>query len=842
MKLEIKTFFTARIITIMAVIGAINSFVIIGYYGELETIDIIILVIEISIGSIIATVIFKISKLSEIEMQEIVDETLHKVKSLIGTDEKRTEFVIKKLYKQLIEMKANIDEIETLTKQHNNRVIDEQSRLKLNSNYKNMTNFQMNDNDNMILNAELDDENIQKLSNVYLLAGRYSDRSDKNPADISVAKQIIDMINPLIEILNKKLQDSKKKNLLPTNKPQLSKSKSTVKLKFDKSQITSSIDRTLYPPNSIIYARANLKEIIKNAHINFELLTSKQIVIDSSSIDPTKYDDLKLKESNIFQVMFQMKGQKWKVGETYYMRSSHNGFYHEKSFMIDERTPIILSDKPVYVMGTDVLITIIDLDADRDSNRVEYIGDRKDSMLVIESPYMKIDGYRLKETGKSTGIFQGKIRILERESDSVSIPKKDDERPITNTQRFKIEDGFISGSFGDRLIARYTNKTSTIEHDFFISDSRTEIELDKNVYSWTDKVYITVIDPGLIGNIDSIERKDKSNYCVITASTSQGILNKYKLVETEKDSGIFAGEIILTGFPDHNIKHGEAVKGETYGTGPTDGKIGCLNKDTLTVTLVTPTKIISNDASIMWNIGDIDWHKPSYSVYEKGTIRIIDPDMNLDPEMNDEFEIRVWSDADPKGIVINVREIGKSTGIFTGDVKFSTNKPSSTPTLRVSEGDHITAEYIDQTLPDPYSKNDSVIIGSTSIIDTRSHLPKQFERLSVVNPRILDHNENMVKKSHINQVIKIVVDLTNTLDMVQKFMYIAQIFNTDTQEERLLPATYVTLSPYQSRTVSIPWKPTNIGTYDVSIFVWKSLDNPIALSPKLELKITIENT
>ena len=77
--------------------------------------------------------------------------------------------------------------------------------------------------------------------------------------------------------------------------------------------------------------------------------------------------------------------------------------------------------------------------------------------------------------------------------------------------------------------------------------------------------------------------------------------------------------------------------------------------------------------------------------------------MNWDPENVDNFEVDVWSSSDQGGISIIISETNEATGIFEGTVSFTADDESSGHRLRVAEGDTITAEYEDNTLPDPYT-------------------------------------------------------------------------------------------------------------------------------------------
>jgi hypothetical protein len=55
-----------------------------------------------------------------------------------------------------------------------------------------------------------------------------------------------------------------------------------------------------------------------------------------------------------------------------------------------------------------------------------------------------------------------------------------------------------------------------------------------------------------------------------------------------------------------------------------------------------------------------------------------------------------------------VTETNEATGIFEGTVSFTADDESSGHRLRVAEGDTITAEYEDNTLPDPYTRSDDL--------------------------------------------------------------------------------------------------------------------------------------
>ena len=196
-----------------------------------------------------------------------------------------------------------------------------------------------------------------------------------------------------------------------------------------------------------------------------------------------------------------------------------------------------------------------------------------------------------------------------------------------------------------------------------------------------------------------------------------GKIENYELVETGTDTGIFTGEFRLTGFPYERCPVDMKNNfGKILGKGPRDGCIGVNSDDGITVEFETKTETIVASALVRWNIGEVQWKQPTYSIGDTGSFFVIDPDMNLDPNHVDIFKVRVWSDSDPVGAEIYVVETGIETGIFFGDIQFGTKTKEGT-SIKVSPGDSVVIEYIDYTLPDPYKKGDSLTIrASTNII------------------------------------------------------------------------------------------------------------------------------
>jgi len=131
----------------------------------------------------------------------------------------------------------------------------------------------------------------------------------------------------------------------------------------------------------------------------------------------------------------------------------------------------------------------------------------------------------------------------------------------------------------------------------------------------------------------------------------------------------------------------------------------------------------SNSNQNNWNIGDVLWLESNYFVDDVGIVRIMDSDMNSNPESIDKFTVDVWSDSDAYGLSITVTETSNTSGIFEGIVLFTTTGESYGNQLKVLGGDLVSIEYEDNTLPAPYSADDVLSITTASLINSKINDP-----------------------------------------------------------------------------------------------------------------------
>ena len=379
---------------------------------------------------------------------------------------------------------------------------------------------------------------------------------------------------------------------------------------------------------------------------------------------------------------------------------------------------------------------------------------------------------------------------------------------------------------------------------FSTSDSSTPIHFNKKIFSWTDRVYITIYapdfnsDPNLSDEI-GVTIDDK-----ITISTS-GHTIPYHLVETGPNTGIFSGYVTLTGDP--SLKGSTGVDGQgtnptgTESTcnptcGPTNGFLPSEGDDGITVSFeYNRNQFVTGSAPIHWNVGRVEWLQPNYPVNGQGIVQITDPDMSLNPDTINKFDINVWSDSDSGGIKLTMTETGQNTGIFQGTVYMTTDLRSSGNRLHITPGDTVTAEYTDTTLPLPHPPSDQVRLTATTIVGTP--LPP-LEQAPVSNARILDSTGKSLDRVSVNQQIQIVSDVTNQEKNEQPFAYLVQIQDSNGITVSLTWITGI-MVPKQTLNLGQSWLPITPGIYTAQIFVWESITNPNALSPPLSLQIQV---
>ena len=363
------------------------------------------------------------------------------------------------------------------------------------------------------------------------------------------------------------------------------------------------------------------------------------------------------------------------------------------------------------------------------------------------------------------------------------------------------------------------------------------IYTDKPEYSWTDKIIISINAPSWNSNSNQIDSIGESTSHPIKISSGENFLKPYRLTETSSGSGIFSGEIILTGFL-HDVD-GDGISDtnpKTSGSGPTNGFLQVENDDSITISFEFADGIVLTESiPITWNMGVIQFSKDIFLTSDSVEIRVIDQDMNLNPEAIDTITIDVFSDSDNGGIQVVATETSERSGDFLANISLSTNT-SSGNRLYAVPGDSIFAKYDDHTLPKPFSKSDEISIETSATVD---YSVSSINRIHVSPISFSDSFGNTLDSLISEMQIQVVGKIENQLNYDQEFIYFFQIKNSDNS---VISLSWIQgkLSPNQLLDISQSWIPEKSENYVLETYVWNSLNDSIPLSPPLITSIIVD--
>jgi hypothetical protein len=364
------------------------------------------------------------------------------------------------------------------------------------------------------------------------------------------------------------------------------------------------------------------------------------------------------------------------------------------------------------------------------------------------------------------------------------------------------------------------------------------IYTDKQVYSWTDKIHITIVAPSWNENKYAIDSIGDERGHSVKISTPGHFLEPYKLTETSQNSGIFAGEVTLTGFShDTNGDGVPDTNPQTTGSGPTNGLLAANRDDGITISFeFADGVVLTKSAKIRWNLAEIYFSDTSYLPAEPVTIQLKDPDANLNPESPDTITIDVSSDSDSAGISVVATETNDDSGIFEAMVFLTQSDKSSGNRLYAIPDDIVYATYQDRTLPLPHSISDVMDITAKSVIE--SNIP-DVQKVSVSDIRITDSSGKLITEIKTNQQIQIISNIRNNQNFVQAFTYIIQISDSSGS---IVSLSWIVgqMAESQNLDLSQSWMPLKSDNYKIETFVWRSLNDARTLAQSHTESVHVE--
>ncbi|HEX9712695.1 MAG TPA: S-layer homology domain-containing protein, partial [Actinomycetota bacterium] len=307
----------------------------------------------------------------------------------------------------------------------------------------------------------------------------------------------------------------------------------------------------------------------------------------------------------------------------------------------------------------------------------------------------------LTETGDDTGTFAGSANFTTDASSGTTLQ--------------------VAG--GDALTLTY-QETETFEGpaadrtDAATMTTNATAALDATTYQLDDTATLTVTDPDLntsAGSPQSVE--------VNLASGTDTTGVTVTLTETGDDTGIFTGTATFAT---------DASSGTTLQVDEGDG---IMLTYTETTTFEGPSTGRTDVASFPHD-GDVAFDAAVYSLADTATITATDLDLNTDPDSAQTMDVDLASDTDPTGVTVTLSETGNDTGVFTGAATFTTD-PSSGTTLRIAQGDAITASYTDAAPfeePAVHTASARAATNGTAALDAGRYALDETATITVTDP------------------------------------------------------------------------------------------------------------
>lgn len=371
-------------------------------------------------------------------------------------------------------------------------------------------------------------------------------------------------------------------------------------------RLTIALDRDTYPPGAAIHitltAAGRLpgrKIIVTILDMDLNAVARKTVVAPGHSRSPIallrarlgprgSQDDPASQGGGcrVAATVVDMRPKGASEGGQYIVRAACGGLISETTFDVVSTPPEVQTDKSEFLMGGDMIVTVIDPAANKDGTKRDIAGASDQSRLVIDSPHGQIDGYKLVETGNSTGVFQGLVRIIGVRNDGSIRGTEIDGANIDKTQGKGNEDGAIVCGPGQAIHIRYTNEIGSVATTVFGMGVNPVIELDKKQYACFDRVDICVIAPHIAGEEEAPPViGDSRQDCWVSISSAKASIEGYRLIESGPESGIFTGTVSLTGLASmEGDRSPKGIRcGETGGAGPNRGRLACGSNDTVTV-------------------------------------------------------------------------------------------------------------------------------------------------------------------------------------------------------------------------------------------------------------------
>jgi len=371
------------------------------------------------------------------------------------------------------------------------------------------------------------------------------------------------------------------------------------------------------------------------------------------------------------------------------------------------------------------------------------------------------------------------------------------------------------------------------------------IKFDKSGYGPLDLVYIEIIyspantDPEVQDKLEArIFTSSGKSQPLVLYETKPGFIFGFYQYQYHTNTGIFYSYIQLRLEPPQ-----------------WEGVLQVQKDDDLIAEFKTKDNMtFTKKADINFNLGQVRFNKDFFIFTERMEIIVWDIDRNSKPNTIEALPVLVWSTTERyelqgDGIWVTLRETNANSGEFRAFVTLTRNEPSSGTRLRVSDGDTVTARYMDNTLlptgelsPKGFETFMVREVFASALIGGPCGLCPPLERAFMEEPQIFNLAHKVpisVTQLNTGDTAIIRTEITNPLNMNNQFAYIMQVKNSD---DVVVSLSWIRseLRANETMKAESTWIPESPGTYVIELFIWTDIDNPVALSPVRTTEVEVK--
>jgi len=535
-------------------------------------------------------------------------------------------------------------------------------------------------------------------------------------------------------------------------------------------------------------------------------------------------------EQTLTFVRSTLSGQDWQDMTITFTYTDAVGDTESDGITFRGNDAAVQSDTGSVRSGDLITITIQDEDLNLDDEEIEEFDATFDDtdLFFIQAEDDDItntgSAETFTETGENTGVFTATFEV----GTDITITDVSAEDQATNLHFEYAEETASDGDDGDE-----------IELDIPIVTGTGVIRVSPELVGPGTEITVLVIDSDLNedpNSSDDLSPTDVGDMVEFTTSRDEVEDDSNEnpgLDETGPNTGVFEFTIQLV--PGDAEDCADETVGPTQTVSGNEAEMGACPGDFISIRYDDTTAGITS-ALIEVSSWDPEFaaDQESYSVGDRATISISDPDANQDPDIADSLrDIHVTSDTDVVGDDFSALETGPDTGVFR--LSFTLTGPNQGGGVAVRNGDTVEVEYTDEFPADFVDEEEDKDFVFTFEVGGAAPTPQTTTPSA---PVLRDVQNRVVDEVTVGQQVVLSTTIVNNIEEDQPFVALVEV-RDDTGVTVFLSWQTGTLTPDGRIDVGISWTPEFAGDYQIRTFVLSNLENPQILSPVASSEVTV---